>query len=48
MGTGAGPTNKPAISAIRRAAEEGVTLFDTAQGYGFGTSERLLARALAG
>jgi aryl-alcohol dehydrogenase-like predicted oxidoreductase len=37
-----------AISAIRRAADEGVTLFDTAQGYGFGASERLLAKALAG
>jgi aryl-alcohol dehydrogenase-like predicted oxidoreductase len=35
-----------AISAIRRAADDGVTLFDTAQGYGFGASERLLARAL--
>jgi aryl-alcohol dehydrogenase-like predicted oxidoreductase len=35
-----------AISAIRAAADEGVTLFDTAQGYGFGASERLLAKAL--
>jgi aryl-alcohol dehydrogenase-like predicted oxidoreductase len=35
-----------AISAIRRAADDGVTLFDTAQGYGFGASERLLATAL--
>jgi len=37
-----------AIAAIRRAAEQGVTLFDTAQGYGFGASERLLAKALEG
>ncbi|HEY2706079.1 MAG TPA: aldo/keto reductase [Candidatus Dormibacteraeota bacterium] len=37
-----------AIAAIRRAADRGVTLFDTAQGYGFGASERLLARALEG
>jgi aryl-alcohol dehydrogenase-like predicted oxidoreductase len=37
-----------AIAAIRKAADEGVTLFDTAQAYGFGASERLLARALAG
>ena len=37
-----------AIAAIRRAADRGVTIFDTAQGYGFGASERLLARALEG
>jgi aryl-alcohol dehydrogenase-like predicted oxidoreductase len=37
-----------AIAAIRRAADRGVTVFDTAQGYGFGASERLLARALEG
>lgn len=37
-----------AIRAIRRAADEGVTLFDTAQAYGFGASERLLAKALEG
>ncbi|HEY5098266.1 MAG TPA: aldo/keto reductase, partial [Acidimicrobiales bacterium] len=37
-----------AIAAIRRAADQGVTLFDTAQAYGFGASERLLARALEG
>jgi aryl-alcohol dehydrogenase-like predicted oxidoreductase len=36
-----------AIAAIRRAADRGVTLFDTAQAYGFGASERLLAKALA-
>lgn len=35
-----------AIATIRRAHELGVNLFDTAQAYGFGTSERLLGRAL--
>ena len=34
------------IEAIRNARELGVNLFDTAQGYGFGASERLLGRAL--
>lgn len=37
-----------AVSAIRRAADKGVTFFDTAQAYGFGASERLLGRALKG
>ena len=36
-----------ALAAIRRAADRGVTLFDTAQGYGFGASERFLAKALS-
>ena len=35
-----------AVGAIRRARTLGINLFDTAQGYGFGTSERLLATAL--
>jgi aryl-alcohol dehydrogenase-like predicted oxidoreductase len=35
-----------AIDTIRRARQLGVNLFDTAQGYGFGASERLLAAAL--
>ena len=35
-----------ATAAIRQARELGVNLFDTAQGYGFGASERLLGRAL--
>jgi aryl-alcohol dehydrogenase-like predicted oxidoreductase len=44
-----GPTDEAAaIAAIRRAADLGVTLFDTAQAYGFGASERLLAKALDG
>lgn len=37
-----------AIESIRHARELGVNVFDTAQGYGFGTAERLLGRALAG
>jgi aryl-alcohol dehydrogenase-like predicted oxidoreductase len=35
-----------AIAAIQRARELGINLFDTAQGYGFGASERLLGKAL--
>jgi aryl-alcohol dehydrogenase-like predicted oxidoreductase len=34
------------IAAIRHARELGINLFDTAQGYGFGASERLLGQAL--
>jgi aryl-alcohol dehydrogenase-like predicted oxidoreductase len=42
-----GPTDTgAAMDAIRRAADGGVTFFDTAQGYGFGQSEQLLAAAL--
>jgi aryl-alcohol dehydrogenase-like predicted oxidoreductase len=42
-----GPTDEQsATGAIRRAAEQGVTFFDTAQAYGFGASERLLSEAL--
>jgi aryl-alcohol dehydrogenase-like predicted oxidoreductase len=44
-----GPTDTAAArDAIRRAADEGVTLFDTAQAYGFGQSEQLLSAALRG
>jgi aryl-alcohol dehydrogenase-like predicted oxidoreductase len=35
-----------AIEAIRHARSLGINFFDTAQAYGFGTSERLLAKAL--
>jgi aryl-alcohol dehydrogenase-like predicted oxidoreductase len=35
-----------AIAAVRRARSLGITFFDTAQAYGFGTSERMLGRAL--
>jgi hypothetical protein len=42
-----GPTDTTAATeAIRRAADRGVTFFDTAQAYGFGQSEHLLAGAL--
>ena len=35
-----------AIAAVRTALDRGVTFFDTAQAYGFGDSEALLAEAL--
>lgn len=35
-----------AIATIHRSRELGINLFDTAQGYGWGESERLLGRAL--
>lgn len=35
-----------AIAAVRAALDQGVTFFDTAQAYGFGRSEALLAEAL--
>ena len=35
-----------AIAAVRFARERGINFFDTAQGYGYGASERLLGRAL--
>jgi aryl-alcohol dehydrogenase-like predicted oxidoreductase len=37
-----------AIATIRHAADIGINFFDTAQGYGFGASEALIAKALAG
>src|SRR5947208_791421 len=37
---------RTAVDAIRKARELGINFFDTAQGYGFGASERLLGRAL--
>ena len=44
-----GTTDKQAaIAAIRQAADHGINFFDTAQAYGFGASESLLARALKG
>jgi aryl-alcohol dehydrogenase-like predicted oxidoreductase len=35
-----------AIAAIRHARDLGINFFDTAQGYGFGVSERMLGKAL--
>ena len=37
-----------AVRAVRRALDVGVTFFDTGDGYGGGTGERLLARGLEG
>jgi aryl-alcohol dehydrogenase-like predicted oxidoreductase len=37
-----------AIAAIRHAYDRGINFFDTAQGYGFGASEQLLAKAIEG
>src|SRR3954465_1437726 len=37
---------REASEAIRRALDLGINFFDTAQGYGFGASERLLGHAL--
>jgi aryl-alcohol dehydrogenase-like predicted oxidoreductase len=40
--------DRESITAIRTAFDAGITLFDTANVYGAGHSERVLARALAG
>src|SRR5881409_2231960 len=40
--------DEESVRAIRRAAELGVTFFDTADVYGAGHSERVLGKALAG
>src|ERR1700682_3127100 len=37
-----------AIAAMQRAADRGMNFFDTAQAYGFGASENVLAKALKG
>lgn len=37
---------REAVEAIQFAREQGINLFDTAQAYGFGKSEKLLGRAL--
>jgi aryl-alcohol dehydrogenase-like predicted oxidoreductase len=37
-----------AVGAIRHAYDRGINFFDTAQGYGFGASEQLLAKAIKG
>lgn len=39
---------RDAIATVRRAAELGITYFDTAPGYGDGLSEELMGEALAG
>jgi aryl-alcohol dehydrogenase-like predicted oxidoreductase len=40
------PERVGAVAAARRALELGINFFDTAQAYGFGNSEQLLAEAL--
>ena len=40
------PQEEDLKAAIRRALDLGINFFDTAQGYGFGASERLLGEAL--
>lgn len=45
-GYGEGYASGPARDIVARARELGVTLFDTAEVYGFGKSERILAEAL--
>ena len=49
LSQGYGPADdQESVRAIRRAAELGVTMFDTAMSYGQGHNERLIGRALAG
>src|SRR5271155_2707437 len=45
-GYGASYAGQEARAIVRRALELGVSLFDTAEIYGFGRSERILGRAL--
>ena len=45
-GYGQGYASGAAVEIVARALELGVTLFDTAEVYGFGKSERILAEAL--
>ena len=49
LSQGYGPADDDeSVRAIRRAAELGVTMFDTAMSYGQGHNERLIGQALAG
>jgi aryl-alcohol dehydrogenase-like predicted oxidoreductase len=45
-GYGPGYAERDAAAIVQRAIDLGVTLFDTAEAYGFGRSERVLGRAL--
>jgi len=47
-GYGAQYAQREAGAIVRRALEVGITLFDTAEIYGFGRSERILGEALEG
>lgn len=48
LGSASGPSERECIRLVRSAVDGGVTLFDTADAYGNGASERILGRALAG
>ena len=45
-GYGQGYAGQEAHAIVRRAVELGVTVFDTAELYGFGRSERILGAAI--
>jgi len=45
-GYGQGYASGAAVEIVARALELGVTLFDTAEIYGFGKSERILSQGL--
>jgi aryl-alcohol dehydrogenase-like predicted oxidoreductase len=47
-GYGAEYAEHGAVAIVHRALDVGITLFDTAELYGFGRSERILGRALEG
>ncbi len=47
-GCGAVPTKMSSIKTIHAALERGVNLIDTAPAYGFGRSEEIVGRAIAG
>lgn len=44
---GTPPSQKEAIDLIRKAYEEGITFFDTAEAYSQGGNETLLGKAVA-
>ncbi len=47
IGGGYGPFDESeVVAAVQRALDLGINLFDTAEGYGFGQSERILGKAL--
>jgi aryl-alcohol dehydrogenase-like predicted oxidoreductase len=48
LGSASGPTGREATRLVRAAVDSGVTVFDTADAYGAGASERALGRALVG
>ncbi len=48
LGSASGPSPRAGTRLVRAALDAGITLFDTADAYGSGASERVLGRALAG